>query len=250
MRMVYLISLLFLSNPLAEVAAATRVAVIPTIHGYHKDHSEYSYQDLYNLVASFDPDYVGVELRAEDIGADPDYLKSNYPQEMIHLGRLYGNRAFGFDWLGSSIAGKAIPEDYWSNLAAIQLQKELAEDKITQQRKPAELVELQAKQLELISKDAPVSLFDGRYGRLCLLIDELEKAWLGATKYNEYLDFNHSRDRHIVENIARFADTHGDATIVIVAGADHVPVVLADLQDKTETDIEFLPVEWTKETPR
>lgn len=44
--------------------------MINSLHGMHANNDNFTYDDLYAAVASFTPDKVGVEIRAEDIGKD------------------------------------------------------------------------------------------------------------------------------------------------------------------------------------
>ena len=93
--------------------AVTDVTVIATIHGLHAKSAGYSYDKLYALVKSLHPDYVGVEMRQEDLPRDSKYLASMYPREMIQTATDYGARAFGFDWLGDDVAGLALAQAGW-----------------------------------------------------------------------------------------------------------------------------------------
>jgi hypothetical protein len=80
--------------------------IVATMYGLHQDHHASDFEDLFRLVENFEPNLVGVEIRPEDVGADEDYLRANYPHEMIELARRHGESAFGFDWLGDDIAGR------------------------------------------------------------------------------------------------------------------------------------------------
>jgi hypothetical protein len=94
----------------AAAAPFSQVIVVGSMHRLHANSKLYSYDDLYLVVQRFHPDYVGVEIRSEDMGRDQAYLERNYPIEMIRLAQEWGTQAFGFDWLGDDVAGRPVPE--------------------------------------------------------------------------------------------------------------------------------------------
>jgi hypothetical protein len=96
------------------------VMVIPVLHKQHLGNKLYSYDDIYRIVADFTPDKVGVEVRQEDMALSDAYLIRNYPTEMVYLTRLYGSRAFGFDWLGDELANRPVPDDWWTKQSRIK----------------------------------------------------------------------------------------------------------------------------------
>lgn len=91
-----------------------KVMVVASIHGRLATSTYFTYDDLYSLVNRFRPDFVGVEIRQEDLYRGSAYLARNYPVEMVHLSQLYSDRVFGFDWLGDELTGRAIPNDWWN----------------------------------------------------------------------------------------------------------------------------------------
>lgn len=69
----------------AWCAPASRIMGIESMHGFHEKSRAYSYQALYEVVRRFNPDYVGIEIRPEDMARDLRYLQNSYPKEMIEL---------------------------------------------------------------------------------------------------------------------------------------------------------------------
>lgn len=199
----------------------TELLIVSALHSAHEGHRTFDYDDLFTLVRDFDPDYVGVEIRPEDIGMSRTYLSSNYPREMVELAHQYQGRAFGFDWLGHEIAGTLIPESYFEDMRITKLSAELADDEAMMARKPKHIAQLEREQSKIIAGATPSSLADGRYGALCRQIDELEQSWLADSRYEEIVAFNRRRDEEIARNLVRFIDSHPGSRIIVVLGADH-----------------------------
>ncbi len=130
--------------------AQTEVIVISALHGAHKNHASYDYDTLFSLVEFLNADFIGVELRPEDIGREREYLSSKYPYEMIELATRYPETVFGVDWLGSSIEGGPIPEEYFANLEVLKLSAVLNDDQAQNASKPAEIAVLQEQQSQLV----------------------------------------------------------------------------------------------------
>jgi len=205
----------------SHATSQTEVVVIASMHGAHKNHAGYNYETLYSIVQSFKPDFVGVEIRSEDINSDLSYLKSNYPAEMIELSQRYKGKAFGFNWLGHEIENQSIPSDYWKNLRVIQLSKELDADIEVLKLQPKKLSELKKVQEDIIRSATPARLHNGKYGEVCREIDSLEEQWLKNTRYTEIQRFNRTRDAEIGKNIIKFIEHNRGKRIALVLGADH-----------------------------
>ena len=214
--------LIFLLGP-AEGSRTDEVEllVVSSLHSAHEGHAGFDYDDLYALVRDFAPDYVGVEIRPEDIGKSRNEISWIYPREMIELAQAYQDRVFGFDWLGHEITGEAIPRNYFKELRVKMLSAHLADDETMQARKPQQIVQLEQEQAEIVAAATASSLADGRYGELCRQIDALEQRWLMGSKYEEIIAFNRVRDEEIAGNITRFIERHKGSRIVLVMGADH-----------------------------
>ncbi|GAB3032979.1 hypothetical protein [Bowmanella dokdonensis] len=243
MRTLWLVFLngLVLFSPWSQADdSPTVVAVVAAMHGFHRDHPSYSYQQLYDYIASLQPDSVGVEIRSEDMAADKSYLAKNYPAEMIELAGRYGQRAFGFDWLGNAIAGQPIPADYWQHLEVKKLERQLAKDASFQSSRPVLLEKLQQQQMALL-QSATAELFPvEQYGQLTRRIDKLYADWLEHSPYGAIEAFNRERDRQIAENIIAFVSQHPGQRIVLVMGADHQTFAIEALEKHFGDSIEWL----------
>lgn len=218
----------------------SEVMVVATMHGLHQTSPTYSYEDLYRLIASFGPDFVGVEIRAEDISRPDQYLASNYPVEMIALARRYGEHAFGFDWLGGDLAGRPVPAGWWKNDSPIkQLERELDADPDFQSDT---LDAIQQRQQAILEGASAASLNDGRY-------DAATEEYYGAfgdmvagSRYARLAFFYAERDRRIAEAVASFISAHPGKRVVVVLGADHRGAVADHLAERFGSTIHLVPV--------
>lgn len=206
----------------------TQALVIATIHGAHRGHAGYSYARLYETVAAFAPDVVAVEVRPEDMGADPAYLARNYPREMLELAARYAPGSVGIDWLGDDLAGRAIPDDWWTAKSWVKaLERRQARD--AGFSVPA-LDALRDRQNALIASATPAALNDGRY-------DALTRAYyagfdnaVAGGPYQRLAHFYRARDARIAANAVRLVARNPGARIAIVVGADHRAAVIDTLR--------------------
>lgn len=215
-------------NP--DTTAQLQVLVISALHGMHAEHDYYSYEDLYQAIADFAPDAIGVEIRPEDIGQAETYLNRNYPGEMVTLAQRYSDRVFGFDWLGDGIVGQLIPADYWTTLDVKVAERQLDADAEQLAKRPVELTALERQQLELIKVSDINDMMDGTYGQLCREIDALQLGWLADTPYESIVRFNERRDEKIGDAISKELKALGSGRVVLVMGADHRTFAVERLQ--------------------
>lgn len=228
-----------------DEAPPVAVMVIATLHSAHADNPRYSYEDLYATVRGFAPDAVGVEIRAEDMQRDADYLAANYPLEMRELAREYGPTAVGIDWLGHDLEGRAIPADYWREHSEIKrLQRELAKrPDISSQRVDA----AQERQRQIIRTATAASLNDGRYDAATREYYAAVSAMLADTPFAPLSAFYVERDRRIAGNAARVVRGMLDSAssgrrVVFVVGADHRAPVVDALTREFGDRITLVPV--------
>lgn len=221
-------------------AAPTEVLVLPTIHAFHAKNERYTYDMVYRLIEAAKPDYVGVEIRSEDMALGRDYLLKNYPHEMVEVAQQWGARAFGFDWLGDDIAGKPLPDDWWESSSPIKhLERKLGSDRAYRSKA---LDAVREGRLEMVRTAAPESFNDGRYDALNETFYSLTATLVLGSKYQPIADFYADRDRNIDENIAAFIKAHPGKRVVIVTGADHRGALLRYLQTAFGPQVKLLPV--------
>lgn len=217
--------------------ARTRVMVVASMHKRLATSVYFTYDDLYAAVDRFRPDWVGVEIRPEDMTSSDDYLSKNFPAEMIHLARQYGSRAFGFDWLGDDLAGRAIPPDWWKVQSPIKkLERESADapppsDRL-HKRLAAKVDALSERQDQILRQATVTDLGDGRYDRVSADYYATLRALTAGTRFAALPAFYARRDREIAKNIVKAIIAHPGARIAIVTGGDHHgPVVRAIARD-------------------
>jgi len=199
---------------------STTILMIASLHGYHKDNPTFGYDRLFEVVDRFEPDFVGVEIRQEDIGADETYLSKNYPYEMVELSKRYETRCFGFDWLGEDIVGQTIPKNYWKEISAYKiLESQLGEDPDFQDT-PL-LDSLYNQQMGIAKTATPSSLINGRYDEVTKQYYQAMDDLLRGTKYEELSRFRHKRDGEIGRLIVNFILDHSGSRIALVMGANH-----------------------------
>jgi len=208
----------------------TTIMAAASMHQFHKEHPTFDYDRLFQVIDYFQPDYVGVEIRPEDIGADDVYLGRNYPYEMIELSKRYGKgRRFGFDWLGEDIVGQSIPSNYWKEMCAYKrLERELLEDTGF---KSDELDDLLEQQMDIVKSATPISLIDGRYDTITKHYYQVVDDLLRGTKYELISKFRYNRDQEIGKNIVNFIYAHPGTRIALVMGANHHVFILEALSN-------------------
>jgi hypothetical protein len=239
-KVIFLGAALLAMSLAGEAAPPTEVMIVGTIHGFHAKSTTYTYDMLYSLTKAAEPDYVGVEIRAEDMARDTAYLAHNYPKEMIETAQRWGGKAFGFDWLGDDVAGAPVPQDWWSSKSPVKrLERELnADTTITSKALDA----IDEQRFALVKSATAAQLNDGRYDELCDAYYALNAKLLAGTKYQTIVDFYAARDRHIDENIAAFIAAHPGKRIVILTGGDHRAPLLRALKAKFGAAVKFFAV--------
>ena len=221
--------------------APTRVTVIATMHGLHKKSANYSYQDLYDLVKGLKPDFVGVEMRQEDLPRDPKYLASMYPAEMIQVARDYGTRAFGFDWLGDDVAGRQVPDDWWAKKSPIKALERESDANPKFSHDP-QLDAVSAEEKQILAGATTAALNDGRYDRLNDAYYARMAVLYAGTKYEVLPRFYAERDFQLALNVAAAIKAHPGSNIVILTGADHRGEMVRHLRLWFADSVRLLPV--------
>lgn len=198
------------------------VVIISTIHGAHKSNPNYSYDSLFEFIEQFNPDIIGVEIRAEDIDSSVTYLKNNYPFEMYEsIKKFPSKKVLGFDWLGMELKGKAIPENYWKDSSAIKkLQNKLNADSTILQ-KLSILDIIKDEKNKLVLNASLLELNDGRYDLINHIYYEQLKALLQDTEFKALSDFYQQRDEHIAQNILEIIKNKKGKRMIFLIGADH-----------------------------
>jgi hypothetical protein len=214
--------------------------VISTIHSTHKENPNYTYEDLFSFVEAYDPDIIGVEIRAEDMDSSRNYLANNYPFEMYEsIERFTNKKVMGFDWLGKELEGRAVPTNYWKETSIIKkFERELSQDSLFLGKlKKADGV--QEKKIDLFVTASLGKLNDGEYDSLNeAYYTELEKVFKD-TKYQRLTDFYSERDNHIANNILHIIQDNPGKKMLFLMGADHRSNTLKRIADEYKGPLEL-----------
>src|SRR5262249_11710043 len=141
----------------------------------------------------------------------------------------YGPRAFGFDWLGDDVAGKAVPPDWWAKGSPIKA-LERASDDDPSVNNDAAMNAISAQEKQILASATAVSMNDGRYDALNDAYYARMAVLYAGTKYDVLPRFYAERDFQIALNIAAAIKAHPGANIVILTGADHRSELLRHLK--------------------
>jgi|WetSurMetagenome_2_1015567.scaffolds.fasta_scaffold130840_2 hypothetical protein len=146
------------------ITDSTKVLVVATIHGNHETNPNYSYQDLLNILHTYKPDAICVEIRPED------FRKQSYLKEMMMA------TIFGID---QNI--KVYPIDWWGT----------GDDRSKQSAyiKTPEYKEKEKKEEELVAANSVMQEFDKKYVNLKTLWNENKKGYefFNGDEYNNYI---------------------------------------------------------------
>ena len=216
-----IISFLIILTLLSCHHKETEVNICSTIHGAHSKNPNYSFSDLYSFIEQYNPDVIGVEIRKEDMNSSDAYLSRYYPLEMREsLQRYKSKEIFGFDWLGEKIEGMSIPENYFKELNAKKMLKELNKDS-TMLSKFHSIDSLSNLKTQLVLSASIEKMNDGRY-------DDLNKEYyhkmaklLNNTRYQVIVEFSKNRDEQIAKNIIEIIKANKGKKLIFLMGADH-----------------------------
>jgi hypothetical protein len=143
---------------------STKVLVVGTIHGNHETNSNYSYQDLLNILATYKPDAICVEIRPED------FRKHSYLKEMMMA------TIFGIDQ-----RIKVYPIDWWGT----------GDDRSRQSAyiKTPEYKEKEKQEEALVAANKVMQEFDKKYINLKTLWNENKMSYefFNGEEYNRYI---------------------------------------------------------------
>ena len=216
----------------------TEVIICSTIHGAHRINPNYSYDTLFAFIEKYNPDIIGVEIRKEDIDSSSTYLKNNYPFEMYECIKKYPNKeVLGFDWLGSDIEGKAIPENYWREISTIKkTERKLNQD--STMLKKLSILEIIVEEKNKLGQNASLSeMSDGRYDIINSIYYKQLAELLQNTEYEILSDFYQKRDEQIALNIIEIIKSNIGEKMIFLIGADHRDYTLKKVQQELGNQI-------------
>ncbi|WP_304344703.1 hypothetical protein [Chryseobacterium koreense] len=199
-----------------------KVYLIPTLHQLHKVNPQYGYGQLREIVAQLTPDLIAVEIRAEDIMQDSLYLKKNYPYEMWMMKQWFPSiETVGFDWLGSDLEGKAIPENYWKEISAIKkYEKELTEDPFYLDKK-SKCNHFNADRIPILKTKSLPEILKSNDGELTEKFYSCLAESLRGSVHQRIADFYERRNLELEKKLKSLIENNRNKKILILTGDDH-----------------------------
>lgn len=212
--------LLIATNPLS--AKTGKVYVFPTLHRLHQQNTNYTYDSLKAAITRIRPDIIAIEIRPEDISADSNYLRNNYPYEMWMMRYWFPSvQIAGIDWLGEDIAGKVIPPDYWKNRSFIKkLERELDDDSLYQAS--LKICDTSfVRRMDLLKGATMQGLMKSKYDFFTKQFYSCHAEKLKGSRYEYVPYFYEKRNYKLSQNCITLIRSNADKTIIILTGADH-----------------------------
>lgn len=208
----------------ATAFAQGKVYIIPVLHGMHQTNPEYTYDSVRAIVGRLKPDVIAVEIRAEDTGSDTSYLKQNYPLEMWMMRYWFPSATIaGFDWLGTELEGRPIPERYWKDHSRVKALQALLKTDTVYNRKLQACQLYTDQRLDILERQSLRGILQSNDAILVKEYYNCLGQHLKGSEYEELTRFYDARNAHIQRNVAALATAHKGKTIVVLTGDDHYP---------------------------
>lgn len=222
----------------------SKVLLLGTIHGLHKNNNLYSYEDIFNIIDDFNPDVLGVEIRPEDVEQEREYLTKYYPYEMIEAKYRYYHRCqiIGFDWFEERLEGKLIPELYFEEVnQQIQLEQALQEDySMAKEKEIISIIEDQ--EAKLVMKSNASEINSEKLDILMQLKQDITDLLLKETRYRLIPEAYAARNQQINTNIINLINNCRGKRILILMGAAHRWHTLQAINNNFTEGVELLPI--------
>lgn len=209
--MLFLLSLIFSVNCGSQ---KSRILVIGTIHGGHDINENYSYRHLIQILASYDPDVICVEIRPED------FRKTLYLKEMV-TATIYGLKN----------GKKVYPIDWWDdkNNARVE-RREYMKSPEYQQKKSMEE--------ELLIKSQIVEAFSEKYSEWENYSKKEGYLFFNGKEYNDFIEetyrismevfgdhcmnlYYQTRNQNMLDLILKAVEENKGNKVIILTGAEH-----------------------------
>ena len=208
----------------ATAFAQGKVYIVPVLHGMHQANPEYTYDSVRAIVGRLNPDVIAVEIRAEDLTADTAYLKQNYPLEMWMMRYWFPSATLaGFDWLGTELGGRPIPERYWKDHSRIKALQALLKTDTAYSRKLQACQLYTDQRLDILERRSLRGILQSNDAILVKEYYNCLDQHLKGSEYEELTRFYDARNAQIQRNVAALVQAHKGKTIVVLTGDDHYP---------------------------
>ena len=248
MRYRHLILLLITLLLACKKEQEQEVLVLPTIHGAHEMNPHYSYDDLMQLVRTYDPDVIGVEIRPEDFHLPSDSLDLFYPLEMIMVRDSFPGKVYGIDYYSEGtkdlVVSREMFQDTTSELYHLKrLSQDMTLDSVLVSRfEEAGIPEIHEEQRRMAQNYSAEEFLNGKYDSITGIQYRLEDSLFKNSKYEVYAIFNNMRDLQITKNALKLVEEHPQKRVLILVGANHRNRLVDSLENqkiKLVNDLNF-----------
>ena len=216
----------------------TQVLVLPTIHGAHEVNENYTYDDLLQLVKSYEPDVIGVEIRPEDFKLSTDSLDLFYPLEMIMVRDSFPGKVSGIDYYNEETRNITVSRKMFSDTVSEMYSiKRLTQDMrldsafVTSYEK-TKIPEIQEEQRRMALNYSAEEFLKGEYDSITGLQYRIEDSLFGNSAYAAYPVFNNRRDLQITLNALQLVEENPGKKILLLVGANHRNRLVDSLENR------------------
>ncbi|MDX1752201.1 MAG: hypothetical protein R3259_03375 [Salinimicrobium sediminis] len=216
----------------------TQVLVLPTIHGAHEVNENYTYDDLLQLVKSYEPDVIGVEIRPEDFNLSTDSLDLFYPLEMIMVRDSFPGKVSGIDYYNEETRNITVSRKMFSDTVSEMYSiKRLTQDMrldsafVTSYEK-TKIPEIQEEQRRMALNYSAEEFLKGEYDSITGLQYQIEDSLFGNSPYAAYPVFNNRRDLQITLNALQLVEKNPGKKILLLVGANHRNRLVDSLENR------------------
>lgn len=193
-------------------AKGSELLVVGTIHQHHMDNSNYSYQDVLNIVHTYNPDVICVEI--------PEFYfrKQAYLKEMM-LASIYGfdngKKVYPIDWFQLSGDARTERIEYMKTDSYILNE---AEEK---KRKEASQIikDFEKKYSNYIAENKSYSFFNGKeYNDYIRESYNIMISVYGDSPMNLYSEKRNSQMVSLIDEVIK---ENNEKKIIVLTGAEH-----------------------------
>ncbi len=224
----------------------TEVLVLPTIHGAHEMNENYTYRDLMQIVKSYDPDIIGVEIRNEDLNMDTDSLDNFYPLEMIMVRDSFPEKVRGIDYYSEATKKITVSREMFADtLSEMYKIKRLSQDMkldsaFVVDYQKTEIPKIQEEQRRIALNYSAEEFLKGEYDSITGLQYRIEDSLFSDTRYAAYSIFNNRRDLQITLNALQLIEENSGKKVLIMVGANHRNRLMDSLKNRNVLHVEDL----------
>ena len=192
----------------------SRILVIGTIHGSHDKNNNYSDNHIIQILASYDPDVICVEIRPEE------FRKTMYLKEMV-TAAIYG-------FIHEK---KVYPIDWWDDKNNARVER-------NEYMKSSEYQNKKTLEKELLKKSTIIEKFSKKYGEWKDYSEREGYLFFNGKEYNDYIEetykismevygdhsmnlYNQTRNQKMLNLILKAIAENKGKKMIVLTGAEH-----------------------------